>query len=242
MPRDARAPAAARPGFRPSVARVRTLPALIVLFALAGGLRLTLGIDGAMAQDTSAPTLPAASAPLTPAQQVGTDPTLALEDPPAPAAGDQAPSPVSMPSTREEATDAAAMLLELRAREAALDARAEQLDERLAVLEAAEARLQRQITALRAAEAELDATMTRADRIAAEDLAQLVAVFEAMRPEQAAGVFAEMEPNFAAGFLGQLHPATAAGILAGLEPARAYALSATLAGRNASVPRRAVEE
>ena len=215
--------------WRPGVsASFRTLPLLISLFALAGVIRLGIGLGAAMAGGDGAPA-----------------PTRE----PAPAAGDVAPgqggaTETAPPAAGAEAAgadagDVAAMLIDLQERESALQARSETLEERLALLAAAEARLQAQIASLQAAESALDDMMTRADRIAAEDLAQLVAVYEAMRPEQAAQVFAEMEPSFAAGFLAQLRPATAAGILAGLEPSLAYALSATLAGRNAAVPRRA---
>lgn len=225
--------------FRTLPSQPRALPALVILFVIAGILRLTLGaigIGGALAQGATNP----ADAPMTerpPAAATAADDGQTRRPAPASAEPGGAGSPSGLP-TDTDAADLAAMLIDLRAREAALEARAERLAERLALLAGAEDRLQRQIDSLRQAEAELDATMTRADRIAAEDLAQLVAVFEAMRPEQAGQIFAEMEPGFAAGFLAQLRPVTAAEILAGLEPALAYALSVTLAGRNAVVPRR----
>jgi flagellar motility protein MotE (MotC chaperone) len=130
------------------------------------------------------------------------------------------------------------LLLDLRRREHDLEARLTEIAAREQALRDAEDRIVAQIAALEAAERELTATMALADRAAETDLARLTAVFEAMRPEQAAQVVAEMAPDFAAGLVARLRPETAAAILAGLEPRLAYALSAILAGRNATVPRR----
>jgi flagellar motility protein MotE (MotC chaperone) len=130
------------------------------------------------------------------------------------------------------------VLLDLHRRETELQAQAEALSARAAALAEAEARLAAQIAALDAAERRLEATMALADRAAEDDLLRLTAVFEAMRPEQAAQVVAEMAPEFAAGLIARLRPETAAPILAGVEPRLAYGLSAILAGRNANVPRR----
>lgn len=210
--------------------RMRTLPALVVLFCLAGAIRLALGIDGAFAQG------PAAEPRAGTAQAAATDRNDGSD-------GSDNAAPVSRGDRANGAAapdgeEIAPILLDIRRRESQLAERAEELDERLALLGAAEQRIARQIEALRDAEAELDATMALADRLAEDDLGRLVSVFEAMRAEQAARVFAEMDPDFAAGFLGRLRPDTAAGILAGLEPRQAYALSTVLAGRNATVPRR----
>lgn len=230
-------PAATRPGQRPALPtrprrRLPALPALVALFVLAGTIRLALGIDGAMAQGAS---------DASPAGDAANAASMDSENRPADEARDN-----SVPAARAMRQDAvfpdsekvADILLDLRQREARLAERAEKVEERLALLDAAEDRVARQIEALRDAESALDATMALADELAEGDLGRLVAVFEAMRAEQAARVFAEMDPTFAAGFLARLRPETAAGILAGLEPYQAYALSTILAGRNAEVPTR----
>ena len=202
------------PGRRARWRRWARLPgpsALVVLFCLAGVIRLALGIDGALAHES-----------------------------PAEVAARPAPSQATTAQdTARDDEEVAALVLDLREREAQLAERSAQIEERLTLLAAAEERVARQIAALREAEAELDATMTLADGLAEADISRLTAMFEAMRPEQAAQVFAEMDPRFAAGLLGRLRPETAAGILGGLEPSQAYALSTILAGRNALVPTRA---
>lgn len=233
----ARRPCRHGPGSGPGglMHRLKRLPglsALVVLFCLAGVIRLALGIDGALAQDSNAD--PAAWS--SPAQ------ATAPRDGDAAGSGEGRPADARADAARGAAPgderDVAAIVLELRRREAELAERSAQIEERLALLAAAEERVTRQIEALREAEAELDATMTLADGLAEADIERLVAMFEAMRAEQAAQVFAEMDPRFAAGFLGRLRPETAAGILGGLEPTQAYALSTILAGRNALVPTR----
>lgn len=211
--------AASRPGRRRR--RLPALTALVALFCMAGAIRLALGIGGALAEGASSETH---------------DTTA---DSPAPSAAQRlADDGDTTGLAARDERDIADILLDIRRREAQLAERSEQLEERMSLLAAAEERVARQIDALRQAESELDATMALADGLAEGDLGRLVAVFEAMRAEQAARVFAEMDPSFAAGFLGRLRPETAAGILAGLEPRQAYALSTILAGRNALVPTR----
>lgn len=133
--------------------------------------------------------------------------------------------------------DLAAMTVALVERERALEARLRDLDTRAAALAQAEAQITAQLVALQDAEAALAATLSLAERGAEDDLARMVAVFENMRPDDAARVFSEMDQVFAAGFIARLRPETAAALLAGLDPARAYALSALVAGRNAGAPR-----
>lgn len=189
-------------------ARPRTLSVLAGLLAVAALLKTASGIGGAMAQ-----------IPLPQPAAVQTAIPVALQT--------SDPAPGMIPE----------LLLDLRRREQSLEVRLAEAANREAALLEAEQRILAQIALLEAAEQDLTATMALADRAAEADLQRLTAVFEAMRPEQAAQVVAEMAPEFAAGLVGRLRPETAAAILAGLEPRLAYGLSAILAGRNASVPR-----
>lgn len=201
----------------PKTRRTRILPTLAGLFLAAALIRGTTGIDGALA---------AGSAPVPP-----------LAPAPSASAPHDAPPPVQTRADPGSVDEMAAALVDLHRREQALAERETALAEQRAQVQAGQQRLQEQITALRAAERELSSTMALADRAAEDDIARLVAVFEAMKPEEAAPVFAEMDPEFAAGFLARLTPGAAADILAGLDPRLAYGLSAILAGRNALVPR-----
>ena len=104
-------------------------------------------------------------------------------------------------------------------------------------MDIAEEEIARQMKALEEAEASLKSTLSIADDAAESDVARLTAVYEQMKPEEAAALFSEMDPQFAAGFLGRMRPDAAAAVMAGLDPADAYSISVILAGRNARAPR-----
>lgn len=133
--------------------------------------------------------------------------------------------------------DTFGLLDDLRAREDRLRQREGALDDRKQALALARTEIDGKLAALERAEAELSATLTIADQAADQDVARLVAVYEKMKPKDAASLFGAMEPDFAAGFLGRMRPETAATVLAGLAPDKAYAISVVLAGRNANAPR-----
>ncbi len=111
------------------------------------------------------------------------------------------------------------------------------LADRLAALDLADAALEARLTELATAEAELKATLALADGAAENDLARLTAVYESMKPAEAAALFTAMAPEFAAGFLGRMQPDLAAAVLSRMAPDTAYTISALIAGRNALVPK-----
>lgn len=124
----------------------------------------------------------------------------------------------------------------LTAREARLQAGEQALAERRAAIDLAEEATRGRLAALEAAEAELRKTLAIADGAAESDLVRLTAVYEAMKPRDAAVLFDTMDPQFAAGFLARMRPEAAAAVLAAMTPERAYAASAIVAGRNARAP------
>ncbi len=130
----------------------------------------------------------------------------------------------------------AALVEALSAREARVVAQEAALEQRLAALALAEQAVEARLAALAEAEGQLAATIDQADGAAEEDLARLTAVYETMKPKDAAALFAAMAPEFAAGFLGRMRPDAAAAIMAGMEPDAAYEVSLLLAGRNALAP------
>ncbi len=132
---------------------------------------------------------------------------------------------------------ALAMLEDLRAREERLILREEQAADRQQALALAKTEIDQKLAALVAAEERLASTLTLADEAADKDVARLVAVYEKMKPKDAALLFEEMAPDFAAGFLARMKPEAAAAVMAGLEPQKAYTISVLLAGRNAGAPR-----
>ncbi len=109
--------------------------------------------------------------------------------------------------------------------------------DRMAALSLADQAINKRMAELQAAEVELKKTLAIADGAAEKDLARLTAVYEAMRPADAAALFQTMAPEFAAGFLGRMRPEIAAAVLAGMKPDKAYSISVLIAGRNATAPK-----
>lgn len=148
-----------------------------------------------------------------------------------------APTPPQAAEQAAEAPPDPGPLLEaLRARDARLAERETALEMRMQALAVAQEELDRSLRALTDAEERLTATLAIADQAAERDLARLTAVYESMKPAEAARLFEEMDPRFAAGFLGRMRPEAAAAVLSGLDPAAAYTISVLLAGRHARVP------
>ena len=111
------------------------------------------------------------------------------------------------------------------------------LQDRLAALALADAAISDRIVAMQALEEELKATLALANGAAEADIDRLTAVYQAMKPKDAAALFETMSPEFAAGFLGRMPPDSAAAILSGMTAEAAYGVSVIVAGRNAGVPK-----
>lgn len=130
-----------------------------------------------------------------------------------------------------------ALFEELRAREKRLDEREGLLQDRDQAIRLAEARIETRLQELVKAEESLAATVEIADKAADADVTRLVALYEQMKPKEAAPLFSEMAPEFAAGFLARMKPSSAAAVLAALDPKTAYTISVLMAGRNAGAPK-----
>lgn len=128
------------------------------------------------------------------------------------------------------------LLAALQDREARVAEREVAIDDRMRALEVAEAELSERLAELQEAEASLTAALALSETANDNDIGRLTAVYENMKPTDAAGLFEEMAPEFASGFLVRMRPETAAAIMAGLEPSTAYSISAIIAGRNANAP------
>ncbi len=142
----------------------------------------------------------------------------------------------SPPETAGEAApELQDLLTALRAREARIAEAEADLATRERLLAVADEEVRRALADLESAEAGLRELLAVAEEAGEQDLARLTAMYEAMKPAEAAALFAEMDPPFAAGFLGRMRPDAAGQILAGLPPEKAYALSVVLAGRHVAV-------
>jgi flagellar motility protein MotE (MotC chaperone) len=140
----------------------------------------------------------------------------------------------SVTPTTCEKPAALAEALQSRADRLALQEAA--LQDRLAALALADAAITERMAALQAMENELKATIALADGAAEADIQNLTAVYQAMKPKDAAALFEAMAPEFAAGFLGRMPPESAAAILSGMSAEAAYGISVIVAGRNVGAP------
>lgn len=139
-------------------------------------------------------------------------------------------------AAESDAAEGEGLLAAIREREAQLDAEAKRLSDRQQTLNVAEAKLAEQLAAFETAQRQLEETMALADNAAERDIDTMTAVYENMKPADAARIFGEMDVTFAAGLLSRLRPETAAAVLTGMEPAAAYAVTLMIASRNANVP------
>lgn len=139
------------------------------------------------------------------------------------------------PDGEDISPELVALLTQTKAREEAVLRREAELEARIQALALVEEAVSRDIDRLKEAEETLRSTIAVADGAAESDITALTAVYENMKPEQAAPLFQRMEASFAAGFLGRMRPDASAAILANLDPDLGYAISVVLAGRNADV-------
>lgn len=142
----------------------------------------------------------------------------------------------SEPTDVEENVDVTPLLAALQAREARVAERETAIDDRLRALAVAEEELSKRLTEVEDAEASLVAVLTLSETANDTDIGRLTAVYENMKPGDAASLFEEMAPDFASGFLVRMRPEAAAAIMTGLEPQTAYSISVIIAGRNANAP------
>jgi flagellar motility protein MotE (MotC chaperone) len=152
-----------------------------------------------------------------------------------------APSPDNTTSNNQgelcEPDSAMATLLEsLRKREDIIVEQEMMIAQKMKTLDLARTEFTQNLASLQKAEKRLAATMAASSTAAQDDLDKLTAVYESMKPKDAAALFEQMSPDFAAGFLGLMRPDVAASVLAGLKPETAYTISVILAGRNANAP------
>lgn len=139
--------------------------------------------------------------------------------------------------TSSDDSDRDLLLDAIREREAQLVTEEARLAERRQTLNVAETKLTEQLKALETARENLEKTLALADEAAERDIAHMTTVYENMKPTDAARIFEKMDITFAAGLLSRMRPDLAALVLTSMEAEGAYALTVTIASRNARVPK-----
>jgi flagellar motility protein MotE (MotC chaperone) len=129
-----------------------------------------------------------------------------------------------------------ALLKAIRERESQLEAEERRMADRAQTLNVAEAKLAEQLAAFETAQKQLEETLALADAAAENDISRMTTVYENMKPAEAARIMERMDVSFAAGLVARMRPEIAAQVLAGMEADAAYAVTLTIASRNADVP------
>lgn len=149
--------------------------------------------------------------------------------------GSEAAEPVDARALLCPPSDEVAVLLgQIAGRDAELTARETAIALREQDIAVARQEIGGALTRLTEAEASLAARMQQSSTASEADIARLVAVYEGMKPKDAATLFEAMDPGFASGFLSRMRPESASALFSNLSPEKAYALSAIMAGRNAN--------
>lgn len=122
-----------------------------------------------------------------------------------------------------------AVLERLGARRETLDAREAELDMRLALVEAAEKRIAERTAALEALEARINALVAEKKTVDDSQFASIVAMYETMKPKEAALIFDQLEMPILLRVASAMSPRKMAPIMAKMEPLKAKDLTANMA-------------
>lgn len=130
--------------------------------------------------------------------------------------------------------EAVALATELRDRALRIERYMEALATRKAEIATAEAALRARATELRQQKSGIRARRDGTSQAVREDIDRLVAVYDQMKPAEAAAVLTNLPADFAAEILMRVQPETGARIIASVEPRQAALLTAQMGAR--SVP------
>lgn len=122
-----------------------------------------------------------------------------------------------------------AILERLARRREVLEAREGELDMRDALLKAAEKRLQQRVDELKALEQSIKLASRKRRDEQQEDLGKLVAMYQSMKPKQAAKIFEVLETNVLLDIVKIMNPRKVAAIMGEMNAASAGALSLAIA-------------
>lgn len=129
-----------------------------------------------------------------------------------------------------------AVLGRLGDRREELDARESELEMRMALVEAAEKRLSERTIALQALEARIEALVEEKKAADNEQFASIVAMYETMKPKDAALIFDQLEMPILLRVASAISPRKMAPIMAKMAPIKAKDLTASMAIEQAAMP------
>ena len=127
--------------------------------------------------------------------------------------------------------EAVALAETLRLRGIAVDRALADLERRKGEIAAAEAQITARLLSLKKAKAALGETRAGQDAGRSEGIERLIAVYDAMKPAEAATIIAALPPDFAAEILTRVQPDAGARIIAQIDPGQAAVLTAHMGAR-----------
>ena len=150
------------------------------------------------------------------------------------AAGDALPTMMDgagniVPMDDEVAGSGEAVAERLGARRKALEAREAELEMRMALVEAAEKRIAERTSALEVLEARIDALVEEKKASDDRQFNSIVAMYETMKPKEAAAIFDQLETSVLVRVAGAIPPRKMAQIMAKMTPLRSRELTASMA-------------
>lgn len=121
--------------------------------------------------------------------------------------------------------EAVALADTLRERGLRIERYMQDIDRRKAELATAERQLTEKLVELRKLRQQIRDNDSNVSRAQTDDIARIIAVYDQMKPEQAAVVLSNLPPDFAAQILARVQPETGARIMASVEPGQAALLT-----------------
>lgn len=223
--------------------RLRLLPIVILCASMLLGLKLAdLATGGAGTQSFAAITVARAEAPEaeTANAETASAEKAAAGDGGETAAADEAVRPEDFAAPGDPRLSKAEMsvLESLAARRAELNKRAEALDMRERVLAAAEKRVEERIAELKEIDRKINSQIAEIDAAQEEKMASLVAMYEGMKPKDAAKIFERLDMGVLLDVVERMQPRKMSAVLAAMDPVVAQDLTVELAtgGRLIDIP------
>lgn len=121
--------------------------------------------------------------------------------------------------------EAVALADNLRERGLRIERYMQDIDRRKAELATAEKQITDKLIELRKIRKQISTHEVGATGAQTDDIARIIAVYDQMKPEQAAMVLSNLPPDFAAQILARVQPAMGAKIMASVEPGQAALLT-----------------
>ena len=230
---------------------VRLLPIVIIAAVFMLGFRVqivvqdiahtktaTVKVEPALAQAAAAPATPPAAAPAAgaPAAAPGAAPAAAGAapgtEPPAvaaPAEGAAGQAVAFDPSTLSKSE--IEVLQRLAERRGTVEKREREVEAKDGLLKAAESRIDGKIAQLQDLEKNIKGLLSQYDGQKQQELDQLVRIYSAMKPKEAAGIFETLEMPILLSLVQKMKETKVAPIMALMTPAKATALTEAITSR-----------